>query len=1748
MNIFNFRNKLIEHYSSYVRSFFEIKDPLILKQVEEQFETGLLWPDVLLQLNPSFEAGATTSGLIKEGLLHPKCEDIFQRRNEHGNALGPFTFHRHQVESIEAARSSKNYVLTTGTGSGKSLCYIVPIVDCVLRTGTGDGIKAIIVYPMNALANSQEGELQKFLDPFGTGESPVTFKRYTGQETESERAAILSHPPDFLLTNYVMLELILTRPRERRLVEKAANLKFLVLDELHTYRGRQGADVSMLVRRLKKRINSENLLCVGTSATMGGKPGEKKEEVVAKVSSLIFGQEVAPDSVIGETLIARCTPHEVSKDDLKAALTPLDLPEYKSIEEFCQHPLARWVEGTFGLRQDDEGKLERATPISIEGKDGAAQKLSNYTGVDPKVCSDAIKQTLNRGFECKIPATGKPLFAFRLHQFISRGGSVLSSLEAPDKRHITLKDQQFVPNDRSRKLYPLCFCRECGQDFVPVARHISSDVTRFSSRELRELKFEEDDQIQAGFLLLSPELQWPESEEDQHDYVPADWLEESRGRTRIKSARRDNLPEQLEVNGLGECCESKAGTPVTFLPAPFRFCPSCQVSYDFRQRSDISKLTSLGTEGRSTATTVLSLFSLLGLKEESNDLESRKLLSFTDNRQDAALQAGHYNDFIEVGLIRAALFTALQKAGSDGLSPSTLQTAVYDALGLDFEEYADDPGVKGNARRQRANTFREVLGYRLFRDLKRGWRVIMPNLEQVGLLKIAYLDLEELSEDQELWQEPLKDQDWCDGLQVLADARPEERALVCKTLFDFLRRGLAIKTKVLNTEHQLELKNRSFSQLKDPWALGDDELLETSCAAYPRSRNAREDSRDDLFLSPQSGFGQFLKRPTTFSNSNTSTLKQENVLAMIKQLLNASNRYGIVVRADHFEEQNEIAYQLEPDSMRWLAGDGQTPFHDIIRVPSPPSGGGKINQFFVKFYRELAKEALGTEAQDHTAQVKSTDRENREKRFRRGSLPADDEQPKGLPILYCSPTMELGIDIRELNVVNMRNVPPTPANYAQRSGRAGRSGSPAMVFTYCSTFSAHDQFFFTRPKQMVSGIVTAPRIEIANEDLIKAHLYAIWLAESGLDLQSNMADILSISGDKPSLKLLESVQEALSSKTAKDRTKTCGRAILQSLQDELKRSDWWDEEWISRTVDAIPIEFENACRRWRNLFSAAQRQIDESARIIRDGSRSSKEKSQAEGLQREARNQLDLLTQQGSGGSSQSDFYTYRYFASEGFLPGYNFPRLPLSAYIPGKRRKKDDYEYVSRSRFIAVSEFGPQTMIYHSGNKYQVTRCLIPVNEDGEAAGGLQKQLLKICPQCGFLHIGSRCETITNCDSCEAPLDRKRDNLFRMENVSATKRNRINSDEEERLRQGFEILSGVRWAERENGLSFSTGEVVASNQTPLFKIHFGNSATLWRINLGWRRRNAQDGEGFFIDAEIGRWQKNPGDDGDGNDPEMTRPERVIPYVEDRRNALTLTPHSPLSEGEMATLQAALKQGIQLEFQLEEMELAAEPLPSEQERNQILFYESAEGGAGVLRRLISEKDALARVAAKALEVCHYDNSGTDLRRAPGATEDCEAGCYQCLLSYSNQRDHEKIDRALVREILLALLSSTTETAEAPVTYGEHLQSLLNSCDSDLEREWLNFLAQNSLRLPSHAQHFFSEFKTRPDFFYEKESVVIYVDGHHHDLADRAQRDQEQEELLEAHGYRVVRFRYDEDWSSTVAKYSFVFGTLPNQSA
>ncbi len=195
MDVFKLRDQLVEDYRHYAESFLTIKDGRIRERVERDLDEGLLWPDPSLQLNPAFKPGGQVDDLIAEGLLHPECSRIFGvgKQAEPGSTGAPLRLHRHQADAVRAPRASVNYVLTTGTGSGKSLSYIVPIVDHVLRAReraeTQRRIAAIVVCPMNALANSQEVEVRKFLShAYPDGRGPVTFRRSRGRnQTSSAR-------------------------------------------------------------------------------------------------------------------------------------------------------------------------------------------------------------------------------------------------------------------------------------------------------------------------------------------------------------------------------------------------------------------------------------------------------------------------------------------------------------------------------------------------------------------------------------------------------------------------------------------------------------------------------------------------------------------------------------------------------------------------------------------------------------------------------------------------------------------------------------------------------------------------------------------------------------------------------------------------------------------------------------------------------------------------------------------------------------------------------------------------------------------------------------------------------------------------------------------------------------------------------------------------------------------------------------------------------------------------------------------------------------------------------------------------------------------------------------------------------------------------------------------------------------------------------------------------------------------------
>lgn len=1737
MDVFKYRDNIVSNYRSFSTSFTKIRAEDIKTYVNAAYDSGHYWPDPLIQLNPSFVAGQTVEQLVASKKLHPLCQDIFRFGRDAGNPGVTAQLHKHQEDALTIAHNGESYVLTTGTGSGKSLAYMLPIVDHILNTKNeaNPSIKAIIIYPMNALVNSQLEELDKFFGHYGK-KKPVTYGRYTGQEKREERHAMAATPPDIILTNFMMLELLMTRQDDldRTVMNAAKGLDFLVLDELHTYRGRQGADVAMLVRRVREALNPK-VLCIGTSATMANEGSlQARNEAVADVASKLFGTMVHPENIIVETLQHQTPYPQKPVGTILTESIVKGLPSAIDLKVFREHPVSAWVELTLGLATEED-RWVRALPLTIQV---AAQKLSDDSNLPMEQCSDFLRKFLLLAYQCR-DYNNRPLFAFRLHQFIAGANKLFSTLEPEGKRKFDLIGQQYLPGDRDKKFFHLHFCRHCGHGYHPVWYGNEHCENSLNPRDIDDRSHDEDE-LSYGFFMFDQDGLW--NGNDLSSY-PENWLEEKKGKLHLKSHVKKYTPLRINVKANGAI--DPDGSPGWFIPQSFRFCLNCGISHAARGR-DANRLTGLSGEGRSSATTVLAISALTYMLEQDMQIpeNAKKILGFTDNRQDASLQAGHFNDFVQVLLLRGALLASVQNAHDGYLTDSVIAQHVFHNLGFDTfaDDFLENPGAKGPGRKRAEETMRSVLGYRLYFDLRRGWRYSNPNLEQLGLLGIDYEGLTELCEDQEQWQKL--------NFPGLAEIGTATREKVLRLILDTMRRGLCIKTRFLDNIHQEQMKNQSFQYLKEPWGFTEDEMLEDASMLLLHSRpDSLRRQRNLVSGSSRSLLGQVLKRPSTWGDDFklVGQINEKNYPDLLNNFLEVLISYGLVEHRD--AGKDVIGYQLLGEFIHWRPATEADKNGNLNSFASE-------NVFFRDLYQKIASMLTNSkrtlfelEAREHTAQVDPEKRQEREELFREAKLRT----------MFCSPTMELGVDIASLNTVYLRNVPPTPANYAQRSGRAGRSGQPALVLSYCAALSPHDQYFFQDPVRMVHGQVSPPTLDLCNEDLIASHLHAVWLNETRKILPRTVNDMLDMV-DPKKMPILPEFIEQMDNKKIQANTAKRGLNLLRMLHSELDnaRGVWLSSKgtfeesvaaWLEKLTNGAFRQFDQSLNRWRDLYNATYHQLEAAHKINSNPAANERERMAAGKRYGEARTQLNLLLNAGS--NYTSDFSTYRYLASQGFLPGYNFPRLPLLAYMPARRGKVGRESFLARPRFLAISEFGPLSLIYHEGSQYRVKKVILGIREEQDLDQlGLATEEAILCPACGYGHFHQQLDNDL-CLACDTPLDGglRITNLYRVENVSTQRVLRITSDEEERTRQGYDMQTTVQFAQTDNNLRIITARVVVDNTT-LLTLKYAPASTIWRINLGWRRRKEKSIHGFNIDATTGFWGKDeqaPVDQDDSADREERFVQRISPYVEDRRNVLILQPAESLDEKVITTLQAALKRGIEEEFQIEEAELMAEPLPGRSKRTSILFYEAAEGGAGVLTRLVTDKTAMAKVAKRALAICHYESTDHWQEASVDASntnDQCEAACYRCLLSYYNQPDHELLDRKdpVFFEILTSLISAKIEISGGGRTPEEQTNHLKRLSNSSLEQAWLDYVKKNGHRPPDEAQFTLEQFGTCPDFIYKKHQAVIYIDGPHHEQTNQLSIDRELTKKLENAGLLVIRFPKEQNqWPAIFDQYPEVFG-------
>ena len=1719
MDILNLYDKLKGSYKDYLESFVTIKDKRIEEKVHDAIANETLWPDALIQFNPNYEKGLSISEMIENGLpIKPELSFFFEN-----------SFYKHQQEAIELGCRDKEFIVTSGTGSGKSRTFMATIFNYILRNPElyKNKTVAIIVYPMNALINSQWEELNKYKNAYeeksGGRPCPFTFDKYTGQEDEMARARIQQTPPNIILTNYMMLELLMTRAGKEEGLRKCflSNLHFLVFDELHTYRGMQGSDVSFLIRRIKSQAAGK-VLCYGTSATMVSDESlsrHQQRQKVAEVASCIFGSTFTAEQVIDETLAIGLNGNYTTSQLTNAVRTRI--PDNISVDQLQHLPTVLWLEQNVALDFDRaENKYHRGNPISIER---IAKKLSFEVDLPAETCHGHIIQILNL---CNIfnVEEGTNLLPYKIHQFIPQTGNVYTTLGTPATRMITVEEKLYCDElstgENKVMYYPVVFSRLSGHEFYVV--RLDEEECRILPRSFDgRLLTEDESNLSDGYILI------PHAGESIEDYkvsadsedIPEEWTTVSRGVRLVKAPHQNKLPRSIYFTQDGHYSESQPGSGEgylegLFINAPMAFDPSSRAVYKGKQ-SEWSKLAKIGGEGRSTATTVLSYENIMQMAASGVEQKDRKLMTFVDARQDAALQSGHFNDFIRIGKIRSAIWKAI-KESTNPIDSSNVARLVFEHLGLRFDEYSLNPGFTGRRADEVRDLMVKFLSTIIYDDLAGNWSVIMPNLEDCALLNISYKYLHD-----EIFGENGADRLYdIDQLDGLSDEQKEE---FLTQIFDYFRHKLCIRTPDRTERAVKDLADTVRHTLKNPWSLDESDEIDSAHALF-----VEKPSRRNLHNLESGGY-----------TSKLATFIKDYLSRNAGIVFNSKEEYvdyvtGLFASLQNYLVEENGLYQLDYGAILWEPGDGEHRRRDQIRIRTLSSDDKLIqkpNSYFQNFYMNIPAGTVTLEAKDHTGQVPKVERELREKQFREGEF----------PILYCSPTMELGIDIKDLSVVGMRNVPPTPANYTQRAGRAGRSGQAALIYTYCRPRNSHENYYLHNPQKMVKGDVKAPRMELVNEDLFRTHLHSTVLSICPIPQLSDGISALVDYSNINNITLLDEVRIHLQlSPERKAEIKDIFTKIISDtfLQNRIlsEHPNWFSEAWMDKVINAYEHDFDKALNRWRALYKMAQTQIEEASAIINNRvyGENSQEKRDAHFKQIRGENQRDMLLGVNQGrNKEENEFYPYRYLASEGFLPGYNFTKLPLRSIL---QYANDNVEYLSRPRALALSEFGPQNIIYDNGSKFRVSKMMIQAE--------LVPHRFFFNPKTGVVYKDQENAThhtdIITGETLDGIVQLIPGFCIEAQDMMATETEKITCREEERNRKFYVTKS---FFSSDDPRAIRKCELISGDQ------HLANISHIpaCRITYILESSNDDNGNGFALDTKTGDWVSGERlnrirQEAENHPEEAGRIKFVKLFTEVTANAIYVQPLQALmltDKDAVRTFLYAFKQAIEDVFQIESSELGADVM-GEQGVPNLFIYENAQGSLGVLSRLVDEPESYRAVVNRAYEIC-YDTLDP---LSPEEVGNLTPADYTNLLNYYNQPFHPVIDIRRIYNALQIMREAKVEVRSAGQTlsYDELYAKLEAERDhnSSTEYEFLKYLHDHRLRLPDVAQPLFpGEYYVQPDFQYG-DRIVVFCDGTPHDRPEVQEDDRNKREVLRNAGYVVLVWHYATPLEQFISVHSDIF--------
>ncbi|HPU74187.1 MAG TPA: DEAD/DEAH box helicase [Bryobacteraceae bacterium] len=1592
----------------------------------------------------------------------------------------------HQAAAVRRILEGQPTVIATGTGSGKTEAFLMPIIDHCLRVEQPDVVKAVIVYPMNALANDQRDRIRRLLAGTNIGFGVYTgeTKQWTGQRPEGvpdnerlTRAEFRAHPPDILLTNYRMLEYLLLRGDGRAIFKNHA-VRFVVLDEVHTYKGALGTDVACLLRRLRAALGDAEPIFIGTSATLESGDGDPREGV-AQFFTRLTGQATPPEAVIREQPVVPQPPPGLRLPG-PPALTPQDLEGFDPEAGQKVLTLARKLAGQdlATIEACWESSLlpyllldwmKEPRPVSWV-RERLAERPERQ-GVAPEHLEWEIQLALLVG-PCLRP--DHPLrLRPRVHRFL-RGLARFWRCTNPDCGKLLDSGVETCDACGSRSL-PLALCRTCGWDFF-IGREedysggATAVVPWLSRRSSRKTTFVYDPP--GATVEVEPE-DLPEEGEVG---------EESAGEEVAPQPEAPEATHWLCPQCLVLCEDPEARAcgcttplrPVRLLRGRGTSCPVCRSRYG---RFDVITPVSLGN---SSALTHVSRTLLRELP-----LERRKLLVFTDSRQDAAHQARFIEGAERLLRLRRFVYGALAEAPQ-----------AHDLRWLEehiYERYVEAGEFTARCSRDERERRRRKLDGALLHEF-----VIAPNvrqsLERLGLVEVRYSLLDEELDGAE-FEQIVREH----GLDI------ERARLAVKRLLDLFRTRRAVSHEALrrylrgNDTTAREYGITPGREVGVPVAFRQPGL---STEIRPTYRLLSSWNRTGMPAGPQSLWRQTLGEQATEASLDAVLhwlLDGGRFLARGQIGRNAGEAEGLLLRHEVIEVRVARTYTRCAVCGRVEANGpvGAGCARPRCTGTMQPYAGALAER---NLHARLiaASYAPTLLPGEHSAAVSEEQRLRAEEGFR--------QTPPRPNVLVCTPTLELGVNIGDLEGVAMRNVPPSPANYAQRAGRTGRETRTGIIAGFARG-TPHDGYFFDHPDEVIAGAIPPPRFNLENLAAIERHVNSLVLEEATLEFSSNLEPLLTDRGELIENNVTELIRRL-------EQAAPAARARAERIFGAVNGVT---TAWLDSIVSAFPGRVRRAIEQRGALIAEAVRRMSELGTRV--------------GL-----NRAEEITEASYRRLAQKlrEDYKYAYLptvlAEAGLLPGYAFPG------DPGSLSLGLDPDVVFAGRLQAQREFCPGQTVYARGHRWRVRG--LALNRPGALGTGRGPERFSFteCPVCGLAQSSNN-----NCRRCNAELSGANQEAWDAAAFQAWLEEVEPESEEERQQGLFDVRPHPQRDVAPEVWTLGTWRLEKRRQEQIWWINHGS---LEGGTEGNGARGLDRPQPFRLCATCGELVRPPSlpeaqpqrgrrqtrDPRADQDPHAQRcngePREVVIGHQTRADTLRLIVPGLAQQYEdgvswawsvgTAILEGALKHFELDDDDLDVMVLTARDADSRPQALEIVFADKVLGGSGVIDSLLREFRSVLQAAIR-----HLDG------------HDCPASCYRCLRSYRNQRVHGLLNWRLAMPYLRVAALSALSPAQAQEGPGlmegpDWEEARREGCESPIELALLKAIRSAGLPEPmkQHEVHDGQgRLVTRADFAYTTpRRILIYADGmeFHSSLRQRI-HDGRQSNLLQAEGWLVIRF-------------------------